>query len=83
MKVSDIIKTFQQYSDPDQEIIITWWEKDSYEDFFGRPISNLAWRQAEEDLMNMDWGDADQVIIDSLERNIPTTKNKNHLPKKS
>ncbi len=70
MKVKDIIATLSKFNDQEEELIITWWEKDMIEDWLDTKISNEHWLNAEDDLMSSDWSDADEQIRYSIEESM-------------
>ena len=47
MKVSQAIKLLSEI-DPDEEICISWWERDLFTDRDGIPVSDDAWLRAVE-----------------------------------
>ena len=42
-KVKDAIKMLQDYLDPNESIVIDWWDKSLFEDMYGLSIDNNDW----------------------------------------
>ena len=69
MKVSTLIEILQHFS-PEEEILVTWWEKDSVEQWLGRKIPNAVWSDIVDAVINNDycWEQCDSVLTEESER---------------
>jgi len=66
MRVSDLIETLKQYLNQDEEIIVTWWERDLIEEWQETDITDEEWLLMEDALMNSDWSDIDEQLGNTL-----------------
>ncbi len=70
MKVSQAIKLLSEI-DPDEEICISWWERDLFTDRDGTPVSDDAWLRAVEVFdVNGGYDNINQQVYDYINYDI-------------
>ena len=57
MKIKDIISMFQKYHDQEEELAITWWSIDDFED-------DKEFQIALENIDNIDWSDVHEHLTE-------------------
>ena len=57
MKIKDIISMFQKYQDQEEELAITWWSIDDFED-------DKEFQIALENIDNIDWSDVHEHLTE-------------------
>ena len=57
MKIKDIISMFQKYHDQEEELAITWWSIDDFED-------DKEFQIALENIDNIDWADVHEHLTE-------------------
>lgn len=62
MKIKNLIAVMQKMPNQDEEIIVTWWEKEMFDGLFEQGVTDEQWLNAEDEVMNMDWSDIDGMI---------------------
>ena len=45
MRVSELIKNLQERYNPDDELVVDYWDKDLIEQWNGSPIDDLLWSE--------------------------------------
>tara|TARA_B110001454_G_C12514216_1_gene348166 strand:+ start:318 stop:515 length:198 start_codon:yes stop_codon:yes gene_type:complete len=65
MKIKDIITMFQKYHDQDEELAITWWSIDDFED-------DEEFQLALKNIDDIDWSDVYENLTE------PTGENHEH-----
>ena len=66
MRISDLIETLTKYHNQDEEIIVTWWERDLIEEWQETKITDEEWLLMEDALMNSDWSGTDEILGNTL-----------------
>lgn len=70
MKVKDIITNLTERYSPDDELVITWWDRDLFTlptDTDDRPVTADEWSDAVATFDNAGWGDyIDMVLFDTV-----------------
>jgi hypothetical protein len=46
MKVSEVIRVMNSWFEPDDDIVINWFEKDDFSNVDGKPVSQDEWEYA-------------------------------------
>ena len=57
MKIKDIIIMFQKYQDQEEELAITWWSIDDFED-------DKEFQIALDNIDNIDWSDVHEHLTE-------------------
>ena len=57
MKIKDIISMFQNYQDQEEELAITWWSIDDFED-------DKEFQIALKNIDNIDWSDVHEQLTE-------------------
>ena len=57
MKIKDIISMFQKYHDQEEELAITWWSIDDFED-------DKEFQIALENIDDIDWADVHEHLTE-------------------
>ena len=57
MKIKDIISMFQKYQDQEEELAITWWSIDDFED-------DEEFQIALENIDDIDWSDVYEQLME-------------------
>ena len=57
MKIKDIISMFQKYQDQEEELAITWWSIDDFED-------DKEFQIALDNIDNMDWSFVHEALTE-------------------
>ena len=57
MKIKDIISMFQKYHDQEEELAITWWSIDDFED-------DKEFQIALENIDDIDWSDVHEHLTE-------------------
>jgi len=66
MKIKNLIAIMQKMPNQDEEIIVTWWEKEMFDGLNDQYVTNEQWENAEDEVMNMDWSDIDLMIVQTI-----------------
>jgi hypothetical protein len=66
MKIKNLIAIMQKMPNQDEEIIVTWWEKEMFDGLNDQYVTNEQWENAEDEVMNMDWSDIDGMIEQTI-----------------
>ena len=66
MKIKNLIAIMQKMPNQDEEIIVTWWEKEMFDGLNDQYVTDEQWGNAEDEVMNMDWSDIDGMIEQTI-----------------
>ena len=66
MKIKNLIAIMQKMPNQDEEIIVTWWEKEMFDGLNDQYVTDEQWGNAEDEVMNMDWSDIDGMITQTI-----------------
>lgn len=66
MKVSQIIKTLQENYDPDDVVVVAWWDKGLFSQ--ANDMGADDWEAAAYDMENMSWSNTHDELSDVLDR---------------
>ena len=66
MKIKNLIAIMQKMPNQDEEIIVTWWEKEMFDGLNDQYVTDEQWGNAEDEVMNMDWSDIDGKITQTI-----------------
>jgi len=64
MKIQELIDTLQRNYDPDDAVVIAWWDQDSFNE--AGDMDEGEWAKATEYMDEMDWSRTHDALTDVL-----------------
>ena len=73
MKVREIIETLQAMYDPDDAVVIAWWDQNSFSE--AHDMDEGEWAKATEYMDEVDWGVAHDTLSYALDEYLSMEEN--------